>query len=69
MQWLIDNGEQGLESAKAGLTTISETAKAYQFQLARSMARKKPLDTTSLDKMAESWVSVMQKLKDKYGVM
>jgi len=68
LQWLTENGEQGLDSAKADLSAISETAKAYQFQLARSMTRKKPLETDSLDQMGELWLSAMEQLKQKYSL-
>src|SRR5207253_9471367 len=43
LQWLAANGEAGLEESIRALLDIAEGAKAFQFQLARAMARHKPL--------------------------
>jgi hypothetical protein len=66
LDWLITNGEQKLESAKCAFKSISETAKIYQFQLARVISRGKSLDLTTIDKMAVSWSSAMTELRQKY---
>jgi len=39
--WLAEQGERGLDGAKAAAEGIAETAKVMQFKLARAMARKK----------------------------
>ncbi|HSB95664.1 MAG TPA: DUF1839 family protein, partial [Spongiibacteraceae bacterium] len=46
---------------------ISQQTKAFQFQLARSMARNKPLDLTPLDIMAEHWDRGMNVLTQRYS--
>ena len=67
LQWLAANGEEGLEEPTRDFLEISEGAKAFQFQLARSMARKKPLDLTPLDAMAERWERAIGMLKARYA--
>jgi hypothetical protein len=67
LQWLTAQGEQGLEEPARDFLEISESAKAFQFQLARSMARKKPLDLTPLDAMAERWERAIGVLKARYA--
>ena len=49
LRWL------GEEAAAAPFREIAETAKAFQFQLARAMARKKPLDLSPIDAMGAAW--------------
>lgn len=56
LSWLIEQGETGLDPAASGFRAISEAAKVYQFQLARAMNRKKPLDTSPIDQMAKHWL-------------
>ena len=67
LQWLTDQGEHGLEDLRATFLSLSEGAKAFQFQLARAMARKKPLDLTPLDTMAEAWERGITALKARYA--
>ncbi len=55
LRWLTENGVPALAPATQAFHEIAETAKAFQFQLARSMARKKPLDLAPLDAMAAAW--------------
>ena len=64
--WLTGEGVEGLVGPKEKIKSISETAKVYQFQLARAMMRKKPLDFTPIDTMAECWDLAMSQLKEKY---
>jgi hypothetical protein len=45
---------------------LAETAKAFQFQLARATARHKPLDLTPLDRMAERWQQGITGLQTRY---
>ena len=67
LQWLASQGEEGLEEPIRALLEISEGAKAFQFQLARSMARRKPLDLSPLDAQGERWERAISALKARYG--
>jgi hypothetical protein len=63
LAWLDEQEPIGLEQSIAGFTALSTGAKTLQFQLARAMARNKPLDLAPLDDMAATWSSVVQELK------
>jgi hypothetical protein len=67
LQWLASQGETGLEAATRDFLEIAESAKTLQFQLARTMARKKPLDLAPLDAMAERWERGIAALKARYS--
>ncbi len=66
LSWLTAQGESDLEQATQQIKAISETAKVYQFQLARAISRGKKLDLTPIDSMALLWDSAMNSLTDKY---
>jgi len=66
LAWLAAHGESGLDNEVRAFTDLSEGAKTFQFQLARAMARKKPLDLSSLDGMAERWERGMTALRARY---
>jgi hypothetical protein len=66
LQWLGEQGERGLEEVTGAFLALSEGAKAFQFQLARAMARRKPLDLSPLDSMAEHWEHGMSGLRARY---
>ena len=66
LQWLQEQGESDLEEAVKLIKSISETAKVYQFQLARAMMRKKELDLTPIETMSQAWNDSMTILKNKY---
>lgn len=66
LQWLAIQGEKGLDEHIGAFREITEGAKALQFQLARAIARRKPLDTSSLDSMAERWQQGIEGLKMRY---
>lgn len=66
LQWLAGQGEQGLEELTRAFLEIAESAKAFQFQLARAIARRKPLDLTPLDAMGERWERAIGGLKARY---
>jgi hypothetical protein len=55
LRWLAQGGEAGLEEAVEAFRTIASTAKTFQFQLARSMARRKELSLAPLDEMGRLW--------------
>jgi hypothetical protein len=66
LQWLQEQGQKNLDDAITSINEISNGAKTYQFQLARAMNRKKPLDTAPLDIMASHWDKAMGLLKKLY---
>lgn len=66
LQWLSEHGEEGLSIAKNNLKTVSEMTKVYQFQLARSIMRRKPLDLTPIDEMSVLWLDAIHVLREKY---
>ncbi len=66
LEWLSQQGVTGLVEARENIKSISETSKFYQFQLARAMNRKKPLNLAPVDAMAEHWDLAMNKLTDRF---
>ena len=66
LEWLMKNGEKDLLLASSCFKQISETAKIYQFQLARVISRGKSLDLSTVDNMENLWFDAMQSLKHKY---
>lgn len=67
LRWLGEQGVKELEMALMSFQKISQTAKTFQFQLARSMARKKPLDLTPLDMMATQWEAGIDAMQRQHG--
>jgi hypothetical protein len=67
LRWLSQNDIDGLDICAAAFNQIAQTAKAFQFQLARSMARKKPIDLAALDTMAAAWDQGMSILNNRFG--
>lgn len=65
--WLSASGVAGLDDARAAYLRIAEAAKNLQFQLARSMARKRVLDTSPLLKMGDDWQLAIGSLKTRFG--
>ncbi len=66
LEWLQTQGITGLEKPIESIRWLAGSAKAMQFQLARAMARKKPIDLLPIDQMAEHWKSAMEHLKLKF---
>ncbi len=66
LRWLCEQGVDGLDKPAESLQWLAGSAKAMQFQLARSMARKKPIDLQPIDQMAEHWSSAMEALKLRF---
>jgi hypothetical protein len=64
LEWLLGQGvdSKGLSDAKIKFLEISNTAKIFQFKLARSMSRRRPLELDMIDTMAQSWDSAIWKL-------
>jgi hypothetical protein len=67
LQWLASQGEGELEVPTGAFAELAEGAKTLQFQLARAMARRKPLDLSPLDLMAERWERGIGALRALYG--
>lgn len=63
LTWLKDQGVEGTQEAAAAFSQISEATKAFQFQLARAMARRRALDPAPLDDMARLWEGAMDSLR------
>jgi len=66
LRWLHERGEEELTDAIASFSFIATTAKSFQFQLARAMARKKPLALEPLSAMGSQWEQAMCTLKRLY---
>jgi len=67
LRWLAAHGIDGLDAPAAALRGIAETAKQLQFQLARSMARRKPLDLAPVDAMAAQWERGLGELRQRHA--
>lgn len=67
LRWLSQGGEDGLEDAIEAFHGISATAKAFQFQLARAMARRRELSLEPLDTMAELWRRGLAPVVERYA--
>jgi hypothetical protein len=65
--WLGANGVERLDEARAALARIAQTAKTFQFQLARAMGRRKPLDLAPIDAMGVDWERAMSELRARRG--
>ncbi|WP_075186296.1 DUF1839 family protein [Teredinibacter haidensis] len=63
LNWLDSKTDLELDIAGQHYLAISNDVKAFQFKLARTIARKKPIDLAPLDKMAEHWWQAKQLLK------
>ncbi len=63
LRWLGEQGVDGLEATAGSCAGISRATKAFQFQLARSIARAKPLDLSPLEAMAGQWERGIAALK------
>lgn len=67
LRWLQDRGEHGLSESIGAFNGISNTAKTFQFQLARAMARRRTLPLEPLDTMAALWQHGMDIVVARYG--
>jgi hypothetical protein len=64
--WLQAQGVTDVEKPIESIRWIANAAKTVQFQLARAMARKKPIDLLPIDQMAEHWCSATEHLKANF---
>jgi hypothetical protein len=67
LRWLGQQGVDGVNPSADALRSIAQTGKAFQFQLARAMARKKPLDLSPVDAMGADWERAMEPLRRRHG--
>lgn len=67
LAWLADKGLAEARGLDTPFGEIAQTAKAFQFQLARSMSRKKPLDLAPLDAMGHQWQRGMEALRSRFA--
>lgn len=67
LRWLQNRGANDLNLAIDAFSEISNSAKVFQFQLARSVSRKKGIDMSPVDGMAENWESAMSSLVANYA--
>lgn len=67
LKWLTGGGEDDLDGPIEAFRGISTTAKTYQFQLARAMARRRDLPLEPIDDMAELWTEGIEPLVERYG--
>jgi len=66
LRWLTLGGEKDLEGPTEAFRDISATAKAFQFQLARAMARRRELSLDPLDHMGSLWQRGLEPLVERY---
>jgi len=66
LRWLGAAGENDLEEEAGAFERLSEGAKRLQFQLARCMTRRSPLDVSPLDDMAAVWEQATSRLQARY---
>ena len=67
LRWLGGEGVAGAGAAADPFQRLSQAAKTYQFNLARSMARRRPLDLGPLADMAAHWDAGMAALRSQFG--
>ncbi len=67
LRWLADQGIDGVAEVAASFQQISQGAKAFQFNLARAMARRRPLDLSPLELMAAQWDTGISRLRSCFG--
>lgn len=67
LQWLDERKTPGLAKSIRAFQELSTGAKTIQFQLARAMARKKPLDLAILDSLAQTWQEGIGELRANLG--
>lgn len=66
-EWLQRQSVGDTEPLIESYRTITEMAKATQFQLARTIARRKPLALDNIDNMGEAWEKAAAHLKGHFG--
>ena len=69
LSWLRECGIEGTLEASEAFAQIAQSTKAFQFQLARAMARRKPLELASLDEMTLLWERGMNSLLPRFAAV
>lgn len=67
LRWLAAQGVDVPPAAAETYEAISQSTKAFQFQLARAMARRRPIELGSLDEQAARWDAVTALLLPRFG--
>jgi hypothetical protein len=65
--WLKKHNQLHLDVSIENFLAISNNTKAFQFQLARAIARKRSMDFSPFDDMAKLWQDAMSSLVSYYG--
>lgn len=65
LRWMSSHGVAGLQEPAASLEAIAHGAKALQFQLARAVARGRPLDLAPLEALAGHWDAAFAALRER----
>ena len=65
LKWLQKQNVKGMDFSIRAFTELSAGAKAIQFQLARALTRKKPLDLAAIDTMAKTWHNAVADLNSQ----
>lgn len=67
LRWLKEHGADVSDGLVDAFQTITESTKTLQFQLARSMVRKRALDLAPLNATAGHWQRGMDELVARFG--
>jgi hypothetical protein len=65
--WLSGHGIPGYSETAGQFLDLANGAKVLQFQLARSVSKRKAMDLTALDSMAVAWDRGMERLRAALG--
>lgn len=67
LQWLAPGGEGAMAAPVAAFGALSQGAKVFQFQLARAVSRRAPVDLAPIDAMAGHWDAGMGSLRARFS--
>jgi hypothetical protein len=67
LRWLAAHGVDDLDGAADDLHGIAGGARTLQFQLARAVARGKPIDLAPLQVMEDAWTRAMDGVRQRLG--
>jgi hypothetical protein len=67
LAWLSRQGVDGIEAPARALMDIAHETKVVQFQLARAVARRRALDLSPLDAMAQRWDAALPALRRRFA--
>lgn len=69
LSWLTEVSKGDFKQAEACFIEISQSAKTIQFQLARAVARNKPVDFSVFENLATLWDSAIQHVKKEVALL